>query len=69
MAQTLVPMRELVTTLGYDDDGNARDLWATCWMLRGEIIDQTPWCNTPAQAIRAGLEADEAYHKVLVRAA
>jgi hypothetical protein len=65
MAQTLVPMRELVTTLGYDDDGQARTLFGTVWLLRGTVIDHTGWYNSPVQAIRAAEEADRHYRRVM----
>lgn len=69
MAQVLTPSRELVTTVGYDSDGELVTLWATAWTLRGELVDQTPWTPHPAQAITEGIERDRGYSAVLVRTA
>jgi hypothetical protein len=65
MGATLTPDRELTTTVGVDDAGDFITLWATRWMLRGELVDQTPWCRSPRQAIRLADEMDDGYQRVL----
>jgi hypothetical protein len=69
MGVTLVPDRELVTTVGVDEDGDFITLWATAWMLRGELVDQTAWCRSPRQAIALADDADRGYQQVLVHCA
>jgi hypothetical protein len=67
MGATLVPDRELTTTVGLDDDDHFITLWATRWVLRGQLVDQTPWVTSPRKAIRLADDMDAGYQQVLVR--
>jgi hypothetical protein len=40
-------------------------LFATAWMLKGMLVDQTPWCRSPVQAIKLADEMDNGYQQVL----
>ena len=66
---TLTPSRELAATAGYADNGRHIHLWRTEWLLRGELVDATPWTPHPAQAISEGIDRDRGYRQILVRAA
>jgi hypothetical protein len=39
--------------------------WRTEWWVGKERIAVTPWVDSPAQAIRDGLEADRSYRQVV----
>jgi hypothetical protein len=69
MGVTLVPDRQLATTAGVDEEGNFITLYRTEWVLRGQLVDATPWARSPRQAIGDGVDADEGYQQVLVHCA
>jgi hypothetical protein len=61
----VIPDRDLVTNRGLDDDGNFITLWAIQWTVNRMLVDQTPWCRSPRQAIRLADEMDDGYQRVL----
>lgn len=67
MGVTLTPDRQLATTAGYDADGDRITLYRTEWVLRGELVDATPWTPRVRQAIGEGVDRDRGYRQALVR--
>jgi hypothetical protein len=64
----LRPDRRLETMPRWDEvREQMRPAHRTEWWLRGSLVGATPWCWSPRQAIRDGLEADEGYLAVLHR--